>query len=262
MIYVNKKADLDVRHEPNESVLLTAEGNQARIELTDTLVRITQFKRNPFFSGLMASWDKSKIDKVIEIPRNTITKASVMINQLSLTHTKDGRSRSDNYIIDVSQRPILFCMVEEMFPTKHWYNDETLLNHIVSYDSVEKASKEANEAAKHGWFPTGTSATDGHMNLGRTAAGFALFGGLSLLAGGSRTEGKITVSYARTPEWLEEHNKSAKELDLPAQTDATASSNDQNNVILQLERLAKLKEQGILSDEEFQAQKKKILGTE
>ena len=35
----------------------------------------------------------------------------------------------------------------------------------------------------------------------------------------------------------------------------------QQDVVSQLERLAALKEQGILTDEEFQAQKAKILGT-
>jgi len=92
---------------------------------------------------------------------------------------------------------------------------------------------------------------------------------LPVLAGGSRTEGKITITYTRTPEWLEEHNKSAKKSDMPAMVQAVTKAStqetqtsDQNNVILQLERIAKLKEQGILTEEEFQNQKKKILGTE
>ena len=38
------------------------------------------------------------------------------------------------------------------------------------------------------------------------------------------------------------------------------TSSSSIDVIMQLERLAKLKEQGILSEEEFQAQKHKILG--
>jgi hypothetical protein len=38
-------------------------------------------------------------------------------------------------------------------------------------------------------------------------------------------------------------------------------TNDENNVIEELERLAKLKDEGVLSDDEFQAQKKKILNT-
>jgi ribosomal protein L32 len=39
----------------------------------------------------------------------------------------------------------------------------------------------------------------GHVNIGRTQAGAAVTGGRSLLLGGSRTKGTITVVYERTP---------------------------------------------------------------
>ena len=45
-----------------------------------------------------------------------------------------------------------------------------------------------------------------------------------------------------------------------ASAPASAPATGQDDVVSQLERLAKLKEQGILSDEEFATQKQKILG--
>lgn len=134
-------------------------------------------------------------------------------------------------------------MAEEI--VKWWHDDDTLLNHIETYNSVDKASKGEDEATKKGGTPTGTSATDGHINLGRTVAGAILTGGLSVLAGGSRSEGKVTVSYARTPEWLEEHNQSARESDLLPSSQINplpTKTSEPNHVIGQLERLVKLKE--------------------
>jgi hypothetical protein len=100
----------------------------------------------------------------------------------------------------------------------------------------------------------------GHINIGRTLARGVIFGA-------HRTKGKITITYERTPEWLEGHKGSvgqndATHLVLAADNDKSLSTktSDPNDVISQLERLAKLKEQGILTEEELQAQKKKILG--
>jgi len=144
-----------------------------------------------------------------------------------------------------------------------WYNDDTKLTYVASYDSVEEASSETNGAAKKGWMPQGTSATDGHINVGRTAAGAVLTGGLTLLVGGSRSKGKVTITYTRTPGWLEEHGITARLVETPSNQGSLLSSakaSGQNDAIEQLERLAKLKEQGILTEDEFQVQKKKILG--
>jgi hypothetical protein len=46
----------------------------------------------------------------------------------------------------------------------------------------------------------------------------------------------------------------------PAETTATTSAASEPEYVGELERLAQLREQGILSDEEFQAKKKQILG--
>ena len=134
-----------------------------------------------------------------------------------------------------------------------WHQDDTKMTYVANYNSAEKATNEANTAARYGWIAQGTSATDGHINIGRTAAGVALFGGLALLAGGSRSKGKVTITYVRTPQWLKEHNIGAKKPEMPDAVDSI-------DIIMRLERLSKLKDQGILSEEEFQIQKKKVLG--
>jgi hypothetical protein len=46
----------------------------------------------------------------------------------------------------------------------------------------------------------------------------------------------------------------------PAETTATTPAASEPEYVGELERLAQLREQGILSDEEFQAKKKQILG--
>jgi hypothetical protein len=46
----------------------------------------------------------------------------------------------------------------------------------------------------------------------------------------------------------------------PAETTATTSAAPEPEYVGELERLAQLRDQGILSDEEFEAKKKQILG--
>lgn len=53
---------------------------------------------------------------------------------------------------------------------------------------------------------------------------------------------------------------SAPQIPMAASTVVNVTTSPENNVVEQLERLAKLKEQGILTEQEFVSQKKKILG--
>lgn len=56
-----------------------------------------------------------------------------------------------------------------------------------------------------------------------------------------------------------EHLKNTPTVNTPTNLHGQ-SKIEQNDIFNQLERLAKLKEQGIITDEEFKNQKKKILG--
>ena len=53
------------------------------------------------------------------------------------------------------------------------------------------------EAERRGWQVEQVAAMGGHLNLGRTATGALLSGGISLLFGGSRTNSKVLVRFTR-----------------------------------------------------------------
>lgn len=232
-----------------ELVLQTANGKNGKIELTQSSVRISEFKK-----GLLG-WDRLKINRVHEVPRDVVSnaEASPLVNDFYIDFPVDGCDTRFTISFDNDYRPEFEAMAKEL--GWHWYDDDGKLSNVVSYDNEEKASIDANYAAKKGWMPQSTSATEGHVNVGRTVGKTILTGGIGLaVLGESRTKGKVTITYARTPEWLEAHKKG----DIAKTVSTTSDSND---VVVQLEGLAKLKEQGILTEEEFQAQKKKILGT-
>jgi len=93
-----------------------------------------------------------------------------------------------------------------------WYDHPTKLTEVRTYKNQREASRDANAAANKGWQIQGTTATDGHINVGRTVTGAVLTGGLNLLFGASRTKGKITLTYVRTPEWLAEQNQKRQKI--------------------------------------------------
>ena len=78
-----------------------------------------------------------------------------------------------------------------------WYLTSTKKVHVATYKNDKDAAKEAEKAAEHGWIPQTMTGTDGHINVGRTVAGAMLTGGLSLLIGGSRSKGKVTIAYQK-----------------------------------------------------------------
>jgi hypothetical protein len=78
---------------------------------------------------------------------------------------------------------------------------------MATYKKEKDATREVDEAAKKGWMPQGGTATDGHINVGRTVTGTVLTGGLYLLIGGSRSKGMLTITYVRTPDWLEKQKR-------------------------------------------------------
>jgi len=63
-------------HESSEPILLTLDGNNGKIELIESSVRIVLYKEK-LHLGMGRKWDTSKIDKVHEIPKDTITKVDL-----------------------------------------------------------------------------------------------------------------------------------------------------------------------------------------
>jgi hypothetical protein len=72
---------------------------------------------------------------------------------------------------------------------------ETMLR---TYAGGGEAAGDAQVLSSQGWTVKTITGTEGHTNLGRTFTGAVLTGGISLLLGGSRTKGTITVVYERT----------------------------------------------------------------
>lgn len=70
-----------------------------------------------------------------------------------------------------------------------------------TYRNDDRGRKQLEEEVRifgrHGYTPTASSATEGHVNIGRTVAGASLTGGLTLLFGGSRTGGVVIVTYSK-----------------------------------------------------------------
>ena len=88
-----------------------------------------------------------------------------------------------------------------------WYQDAKRLTYVPTYKKDKDAQKEMEAAAQHGWMPQGTAATEGHINFGRTLMKGALTGGIGLMTGASRSKGKITITFVRTPEWTARQKK-------------------------------------------------------
>jgi hypothetical protein len=151
-----------------------------------------------------------------------------------------------------------------------WYDDKNKLTYVATYKNEKDAAKEANKAAKKGWMPQSTTATDGHINLGRTITYGVLTLGVSYLLGGSRTKGTITISYVRTPEWLAEHNKVKLVSDspiLPSSFSDTASPSSpslasvasSDDPIQALQKLKSMLDSGLITEEEYNTKKANIL---
>ncbi len=72
---------------------------------------------------------------------------------------------------------------------------------IRSYENSDAGLRQANAdaatLASQGYVPAGQAADGGHINLGRTATGAVLTGGISLLFGGSRTKGRVTITFVK-----------------------------------------------------------------
>lgn len=96
-------------------------------------------------------------------------------------------------------------LVSELPPGDLWYLDPTRLTYLATYTNEADAQRELEAAAQHGWMPQDTASTAGHINVGRTAAKVALLGPISLVTGASRSKDKLTITFVRTPDWIEAH---------------------------------------------------------
>jgi hypothetical protein len=222
----------------NESVLLTAEGKDVKVELTETLVRVTIY-------------NKSKIERVREIPKDSVIKSSISKDEFRIYFPDASNPKKESYfrIYFKSGQMENFEKMAKEFGQGFWYEDKSKLSHIESYESEEKASLDADKAAKSGWKAVGSSATDGHINIGRTLA-------RGLIFGAHRTKGKITITYERTPEWLASNNKAASSSSVPIQT---ANPQPADDPLHKMKKLKEMLDAGLISESEYNAKKADLL---
>lgn len=69
---------------------------------------------------------------------------------------------------------------------------------VKEYRSAAEQEKDINKMARQGFTVASETSQPSHINVGRTATGAVLTGGLSLLAGGSRTSAKHRVTYQQS----------------------------------------------------------------
>ncbi len=87
---------------------------------------------------------------------------------------------------------------------------------------LDKANEEANFLAAHGYSITAQSGQGSHVNIGRTVGGAVVTGGISLLFGGSRSNGKVTISYNldKTAAAIRDPTAGGRAPDPPASVDS------------------------------------------
>jgi hypothetical protein len=98
-----------------KQILLTLDGNNGKIELMETCVRITEYKSYFLTLILEGKWDKSRIDRVYEVPRDEISRVergpdevlisfpnacrlAGLVDYVSICFEKEQRSVADKLI--------------------------------------------------------------------------------------------------------------------------------------------------------------------
>jgi hypothetical protein len=115
-----------------------------------------------------------------------------------------------------------------------------------SYKNEKEFNQDSVKMVRDGWTLQGSQEKDRHTAVGRTVGKAVLTGGVGLLLTGRSKKGDaITVTWVRGGE------SSAAPIAAP-----TAAAPDLAD---QLQKLAGLRDQGILTDDEFAAQKAKLL---
>jgi len=83
-----------------------------------------------------------------------------------------------------------------------WYDEKSQVSYIATYKNDKDMKRDLEQAIRRGWKLQDTTADGGHVNLGRTATGAVLTGGLSLLVGGSRSKGSHTLVFVRDEAYI------------------------------------------------------------
>jgi|GEM_PF-7041108 hypothetical protein len=140
---------------------------------------------------------------------------------------------------DLEELDALYELEAELLDATDEWTSATLVRTFPANDEGDEAFEdELVVLTAHGYEAAMQTSEDSHIHVGR----LLLTGGLSVFAGrqGIRSEGRTTVTFRRRAV-----------VDVPRPT---------GGLVAELERLARLRAAGHLSDEEFAAAKGAILG--
>jgi hypothetical protein len=108
--------------------------------------------------------NKSKFENVYEIPKDQVVYAKVISkDEFRITTPSESDPKSNAYypiFFKPEQKQDFENMADAIGIQGMWYEDDGKMSNVVSYDSEEKASIDANKAAMKGWMPQSTSATE------------------------------------------------------------------------------------------------------
>lgn len=90
-------------------------------------------------------------------------------------------------------------------PGQAWYLNQAARSYVGTYTDMAQMQREMEAAALNGWVVQSQSAVGGHVSARKVIAGGILLGGVGALAGAGRSKDTITVTFARSPEWLAQH---------------------------------------------------------
>jgi hypothetical protein len=79
--------------------------------------------------------------------------------------------------------------------TTNWTAPVVIRKYDPGDGGLKTANVESNVLATHGYRIAAQTETDGHLNIGR----LALTGGIGLMFGGTRSKGRVTITFEKSP---------------------------------------------------------------
>lgn len=148
---------------------------------------------------------------VWQVPESSVTGFTVQAGiaaSVVTIHTTQGSYQAEM----VANRYV--ARIQACFPHlqanqagKEWWHNPTALTHVETYTDQKRMQREVEAAGQFGWIPQTSAGVGSHINVGRTMTKFVLTGGIGLMTGASRSKDKITITFVRSQEWLNQQNK-------------------------------------------------------
>lgn len=148
---------------------------------------------------------------VWQMPCASVTSFSTQSGAMMTVAIAIQSTQGVQYVEMVTQQN--FQKLQALFPHlatnaiqgHEWYHDLKALTHIVTYTNQKQMQKEMEAASHFGWMPQNTAAQNGKFSVGKAIVGGAVLGPVGLLAGAVGNKDKITITFVRTPQWIEKN---------------------------------------------------------